>query len=118
MRIMQNIRRWALGIGFCGAALLAPEPAHAFLDTKKAWNDLLQFAVRQINAPGEFEIELGEVTRPERGFAQIESLRIRDGDGVWLDAKELLVDWNASSCLLYTSPSPRDATLSRMPSSA
>ena len=24
----------------------------------------------------------------------------------------------ASSCLLYTSPSPRDATLSRMPSSA
>ena len=26
-------------------------------------------------------------------------------------------DWG-SSCLLYTSPSPRDATLSRMPSSA
>ena len=25
---------------------------------------------------------------------------------------------NLSSCLLYTSPSPRDATLSRMPSSA
>ena len=25
---------------------------------------------------------------------------------------------NAESCLLYTSPSPRDATLSRMPSSA
>ena len=27
-------------------------------------------------------------------------------------------DGNADSCLLYTSPSPRDATLSRMPSSA
>ena len=26
-------------------------------------------------------------------------------------------DWNYT-CLLYTSPSPRDATLSRMPSSA
>ena len=26
--------------------------------------------------------------------------------------------WYASTCLLYTSPSPRDATLSRMPSSA
>ena len=25
---------------------------------------------------------------------------------------------NVNSCLLYTSPSPRDATLSRMPSSA
>ena len=26
--------------------------------------------------------------------------------------------WHDSICLLYTSPSPRDATLSRMPSSA
>ena len=26
--------------------------------------------------------------------------------------------WSAVTCLLYTSPSPRDATLSRMPSSA
>ena len=30
----------------------------------------------------------------------------------------LHVDLNACTCLLYTSPSPRDATLSRMPSSA
>ena len=28
-----------------------------------------------------------------------------------------LIEWR-KSCLLYTSPSPRDATLSRMPSSA
>ena len=27
-------------------------------------------------------------------------------------------DGTAETCLLYTSPSPRDATLSRMPSSA
>ena len=33
----------------------------------------------------------------------------------WEDAK--VVWWN-KNCLLYTSPSPRDATLSRMPSSA
>ena len=26
--------------------------------------------------------------------------------------------WSVLTCLLYTSPSPRDATLSRMPSSA
>ena len=26
--------------------------------------------------------------------------------------------WKHKNCLLYTSPSPRDATLSRMPSSA
>ena len=29
-----------------------------------------------------------------------------------------LLDENIDACLLYTSPSPRDATLSRMPSSA
>ena len=31
---------------------------------------------------------------------------------------ELLDRYGIPSCLLYTSPSPRDATLSRMPSSA
>ena len=31
---------------------------------------------------------------------------------------EYRVFTNVNSCLLYTSPSPRDATLSRMPSSA
>ena len=44
------------------------------------------------------------------------------------DAREDLLDWiqtggraviaDSSSCLLYTSPSPRDGLLSRMPSSA
>ena len=32
------------------------------------------------------------------------------------DAKQ--AEWEHRHCLLYTSPSPRDATLSRMPSSA
>mgnify|MGYP003309558895 CR=1 FL=1 len=30
----------------------------------------------------------------------------------------LYIDWQDMICLLYTSPRPRDATLSRMPSSA
>ena len=34
----------------------------------------------------------------------------------WADAHDLVA--HAVTCLLYTSPSPRDATLSRMPSSA
>ena len=48
-------------------------------------------------------------------------VRILDGGmGQELHAKGLIsmgTLWSAS-CLLYTSPSPRDATLSRMPSSA
>ena len=34
------------------------------------------------------------------------------------DPEPLEVEWDSNTCLLYTSPSPRDATLSRMPSSA
>ena len=31
---------------------------------------------------------------------------------------DIILKWNGISCLLYTSPSPRDGLLSRMPSSA
>ena len=48
--------------------------------------------------------------QPERGqpFAQ----RVRDNDEALLEAYRVI------ACLLYTSPSPRDGLLSRMPSSA
>ena len=59
-------------------------------------------------------------------FAQMKSAGVPivgGGAGTGLSAKceeeggiDLIVIYN--SCLLYTSPSPRDATLSRMPSSA
>ena len=39
-------------------------------------------------------------------------------DGVAIQGKLVRGTPNYISCLLYTSPSPRDATLSRMPSSA
>ena len=38
----------------------------------------------------------------------------KDGEGTLIKKEEK----NVEDCLLYTSPSPRDATLSRMPSSA
>ena len=38
------------------------------------------------------------------------------GDCIYLASMEIFM--TAMTCLLYTSPSPRDATLSRMPSSA
>ena len=53
------------------------------------------------------------------------------GDYLYLDGGEVIVntgtnatvfpygiDWHVCTCLLYTSPSPRDGLLSRMPSSA
>ena len=39
-------------------------------------------------------------------------------NGGHLECARLLLDYRNKDCLLYTSPSPRDATLSRMPSSA
>ena len=74
------------------------------------------------------EIEEGTNILLERGWgadkilndALVEGMRIvgidfRDGI---LFVPEVLLAANAMNCLLYTSPSPRDRTRSRMPSSA
>ena len=60
---------------------------------------------------------------PHERFAEI-----RDADGLlwheyhdggfWVVGRHADVKTVSKDCLLYTSPSPRDATLSRMPSSA
>ena len=41
-----------------------------------------------------------------------------DKEGIYGDGENLVENDVFQICLLYTSPSPRDATLSRMPSSA
>ena len=51
------------------------------------------------------------IVNPDKGDLEIWRNRIVVKD-------EDVEDSNAEICLLYTSPSPRDATLSRMPSSA
>ena len=47
-------------------------------------------------------------------------LAVFDVDGVLTDGRLYFLEDGSEfkTCLLYTSPSPRDATLSRMPSSA
>ena len=47
--------------------------------------------------------------------AAVTAVRDRQAAALLRDGKQVVLDWD---CLLYTSPSPRDATLSRMPSSA
>ena len=39
-------------------------------------------------------------------------------DGNWTDDDDVQYDGDGATCLLYTSPSPRDRQKSRMPSSA
>ena len=50
--------------------------------------------------------------------ANLDLLRIREGDCFRSKLRQLNGGEEKRFCLLYTSPSPRDATLSRMPSSA
>ena len=73
------------------------------------------------------QVGLSDIWRPEGGTAlmTVRDLgRVLQSDGV-IDAAQLATarasqekDPTRRLCLLYTSPSPRDATLSRMPSSA
>ena len=58
-----------------------------------------------------------------RGFAPrsgrfVFVLIVSDADGIDYVSKEVRIKDGSSPCLLYTSPSPRDRTRSRMPSSA
>ena len=76
-----------------------------------------------VNANGDIYVQLGK-TKSGKGIV---ALRDTNGD-VKADEVEYFGDYGGTgmaiydghlySCLLYTSPSPRDATLSRMPSSA
>ena len=46
-------------------------------------------------------------------------MRKKNGEEIWEDGDEISVNIAGTwACLLYTSPSPRDGLLSRMPSSA
>ena len=72
---------------------------------------------------------INEITETLQGVNNIDAIHIishGDGEGIQLGTEKLTAEnfeqyskkISAWSCLFYTSPSPRDATLSRMPSSA
>ena len=59
-----------------------------------------------------------KAARTEELLAQAEDRKQNEELEQLKRQKEALESGNIPTCLLYTSPSPRDATLSRMPSSA
>ena len=65
----------------------------------------------------EIEVEKGEYTlvRKENPWTYNTEVRTFETKE---QAEEEAARWNTGRCLLYTSPSPRDGLLSRMPSSA
>ena len=78
--------------------------------------------MRTSNAP---QVAINDIGGPEEFLAAVdETIKyFNDGDIVTgtvvkVDHDEVLLDIGYKTCLLYTSPSPRDRTRSRMPSSA
>ena len=75
--------------------------------------------ITKINLRGkkrEFFTKVGQVLSVILPTESNTSTSNQELSALWLSPDEWMVYTN--TCLLYTSPSPRDATLSRMPSSA
>ena len=83
--------------------------------------------IQRLQGTGRIQIELPGVDNPERvrkllqGVAKLEFWEVAELSETEIFQTLQIIDQfavSANICLLYTSPSPRDATLSRMPSSA
>ena len=95
-------------------------PRANFLDVFFTNGDTVEYEMR----PASFGATLPEipivspVVLVDDGVDNINDACENIGNDDELVGKIALIDRGICSCLLYTSPSPRDATLSRMPSSA
>ena len=65
----------------------------------------------------DFKAELYGALLSEAGFDTAQIMMVRDGNNLSNVSKDIR-SVKHRNCLLYTSPSPRDGLLSRMPSSA
>ena len=77
----------------------------------RARGDLIRLT-QYITPDPEVQALVGELAEP---INELNNTAVMDKEGVVVTSNQLMSN---KSCLLYTSPSPRDATLSRMPSSA
>ena len=102
----QPIRVAGAGTGF-GVGYLIP--------TKSGWHIVASEGGHTAYSPqSDLEFELLQILRRSHDFVSLEL--VTSGKG--LNVIHRAVCEIHGDCLLYTSPSPRDATLSRMPSSA
>ena len=98
------LRQWLPNVALTLSSVIAPE----IREFERASTALCNVYVKRIAEQylGRLETRTREQLTPKTG------LYVMQSNGSLLSAEQ------AVDCLLYTSPSPRDATLSRMPSSA
>ena len=87
-------------------------------DTPLVWQSLALFPFLNVQENVEFGLKMRGISskiRQKKSLEWLEKLEVRE-----LAKRDIstLSGGQKQRCLLYTSPSPRDATLSRMPSSA
>ena len=83
----------------------------AFKDLRKLSTNKTQTILKRVL---ENEINISDIRREAQSLKKIKDVQL-----VFMDCVGKIPGMTQlPSCLLYTSPSPRDATLSRMPSSA
>ena len=63
-------------------------------------------------------VDFATVLQVSSNVGMVQAMRRLDDDAYWNWMERLGINQRPDTCLLYTSPSPRDGLLSRMPSSA
>ena len=129
--IVDNDDAFAIGVAACsseeaksgGMKGIGVELAHTYGDIVWAMGDKSvpskSFSVRRIYPTGEeAPVETSLVSEETRGRDTVESTMKNLSLEDTANANETEETFDVSTCLLYTSPSPRDVEESRMPSSA
>ncbi|MCP1335574.1 translocation/assembly module TamB domain-containing protein [Futiania mangrovi] len=93
------MRHAAILLALVGMLLLPAGPSAAFLSFEGVTNSFIQFVIRQINVPGEFELTVGNLIEGEDGFTTLEGFSVADREGVWLSAERVALDWSPSALL-------------------
>ena len=86
--------------------------AKAFVDEVKT--NPVTFVIGKFNAEGEETVTSDEAKQSLGGAVVGKTIQGEDSFALITER----INWVSGSCLLYTSPSPRDLSTSRMPSSA
>jgi len=62
-------------------------------------NELVEFLLRKVSVPGQFEIAAGRIENVQAGRAVLKGVRISDQTGVWFEARAFDLIWSPSRLL-------------------
>ncbi|MEM9199927.1 MAG: hypothetical protein AAGD12_19000, partial [Pseudomonadota bacterium] len=106
-----------LAVLFLPLALAAPTRAETSIFDVRS--QLVQLLLSQISTPGSFEVTVETVESPGEGVTQLLGVKVSDQVGIWAEAAEVSLQWDASRLLSGELDVPlilvRDLTVTRGP---